>query len=229
MMSPLKRLRKAVEVLLVRIGLLIVPRLPRPVVVGLARCAGAVVWGVAVPYRRVGMANLDLAYGSDLSLTAKRRILRRSFQTFAIVVLDILWFTRHPRERLNRYIRFDDFGHHALSQAPLICVTAHLGNWETLGQGVANAGYPLHSVAAALGNPAVDRLFVPSRELSGQKILPSKGVLRSLLRVLREPLLPLGEVRHGPLDASPERGGVMRLVQMNQLVDNDVLHDARRK
>jgi Kdo2-lipid IVA lauroyltransferase/acyltransferase len=182
----LKRLRKGLEVQLIRLGLVVVPRLPRRCVVWLAAGLGRAGYLLARGSRRIGRANLELALGDELDSRAKRRILRESFQTFALVLLDILWFTRHPRERLRRFIRFDESTLARLEQTPLICVTGHLGNWESLGQAVANAGFPLHSVAAPLSNPGVDRLFIPSRQLTGQVILSSEGALRPLLRVLKE-------------------------------------------
>jgi KDO2-lipid IV(A) lauroyltransferase len=182
----LKRLRKALEVELIRLGLAVVPRLPRGWVVVMSRGLGRAGFLLARGSRRIGRANLDLALGDEVDSRGKRRILLESFQTFALVVLDILWFTRHPRERLRRYIRFDEATLARLEQTPLICVTGHLGNWESLGQAVANAGFPLHSVAAPLSNPGVDRLFIPSRQLTGQVILSSEGALRPLLRVLKE-------------------------------------------
>lgn len=181
----IKAFRKGLEVHLVRLGLAVVPRLPRRMVVAMAGALGRVGALCARRARRVGLANLDLVYGDSLSSRQKRRILRESFCTFALVTLDILWFTRHPRERLARYIQFDDETLERLDRTPLICVTGHLGNWESLGQAVANAGFPLHSVAAPLSNPGVDKLFIPSRQLTGQTILSSEGALRPLLKLLR--------------------------------------------
>ena len=131
------------------------------------------------------MANLDLAFGNHFSSAEKQRILRTSFQTFAQVILDIFWFTRHSRQRLADLVAFDQEGLEQFERTPLVCITGHFGNWEILGQALSGAGYPLHSVAAPLANPGVDTLFIPSRELSGQTIVPKKGAIQSLIQVLR--------------------------------------------
>lgn len=154
----LKSFRKSIETQLVRLGLMIVPRMPRGLVVRLAMGAGLIGYWVAPGSRRIGKANLDLAFGSTFSEARKHAILKESFQTFALVLLDVLWFTRHPRERLKRYIHLGSELREWLSQPPVICITGHLGNWESVGQAVANAGYPLHSVAKPLSNPGLDRL-----------------------------------------------------------------------
>jgi KDO2-lipid IV(A) lauroyltransferase len=184
--SAAKRFRKAGEVQLTRLALVLIPRLPRRALLGISRFLGRSAYRLDRRSRRIGMQNLDLVYGDTLSTGEKSAILRQSFQTFALVLADIFWFTRSPRERLQRYVRFDDQALDFLKRTPLICVTGHLGNWETLGQAVANAGFSLHSVAAPLSNPAVDKLFIPSRQLSGQIIVSSEGALRRLLRVLKD-------------------------------------------
>jgi KDO2-lipid IV(A) lauroyltransferase len=185
--------------------LAVIPRLPRGAVLALSRWLAAVAYLVARGTRQVGLANLDLAFGEEKSDREKRAILRSSFRTFALVMLDILWFTRNSRARVQRYVRLDQAEREILAPGPQLCVTAHLGNWEVLGQAVNAAGFPIHSVAAPLENPGVDELFVPMRELTGQRILPRQGVLRSMLRVFRN-----GE-RVGILldqNTKPSEGGV---------------------
>lgn len=203
--SLAKRLRKAAEVQLTRLALGLVPRLPRRAALALARGLGGLAYLLATGSRRIGWQNLDLVYGQRRSRREKAAILRKSFQTFARVLVDVFWFARSPRERLAQYVRFDEPTREKLARTPLICVTGHLGNWETLGQAVANAGFPLHSVAAPLNNPAVDELFIPARQLSGQRILSSQGALRKLLHILR------GHGRFAILldqNTKPSEGGV---------------------
>lgn len=185
-MKPLKACRNAFAVLLTRVGLLIVPRCPRPWIVVAARFLGRAGYGLAGEARRVGRANLDLVWGDRRTAAEKRSILIGSFQTFALVMLDILWFTRRPRERLTRHVSFDPLALAILPRTPLICITAHLGNWETVGQAVPNAGYPLSSVAARVRIPDVDALFIRSRQHTGQTILAADGALRKLLRLLND-------------------------------------------
>jgi len=45
--------------------------------------------------------------------------------------------------------------------------------------------------------------------------------------MFRKPILPPLVIRHHPLQPSPELGCVVRLKQMNELMDNKVLHDTR--
>lgn len=184
-MCSLKKLRWKIEVLLTRLCLLVVPRVPRGGIVWFAGCLGRVAYHLLGTHRHIGEANLDLAFGSTKTAEEKRLILRQSFTSFATVVLDVFWFTRNPRERLSTHVRFPEGALDTVGHGPEIFITAHLGNWEVLGQAVANAGLPLHSVAAPMSNPWLDSLFIPSRELTGQRIISSEGALKSLIRVLR--------------------------------------------
>ena len=98
-----KRIRRALEAPLTRLGLAVVPRLPRGFVLALARALG---WGAYVfsaRDRRLGLANLDLAFGAEKTAAEKRRILRASFRNFALVMLDLLWFTRDSAARMERW------------------------------------------------------------------------------------------------------------------------------
>ncbi len=186
-MNPLKRVRKACEAVLVRLGLILIPCLPRRAVLGFARALGSAAFLLPLSLKRIGRANLDIAFGDTRSADEKKRILRQSYQTFAQVMLDICWFARNASERIPRHVHFDPELEKRLFQKKAhICVTAHMGNWEFLGHAVSLRGYPLNSVAAPLVNPAVDVLFNRIRQVSGQRIIPRQGALRSMIRILRE-------------------------------------------
>ena len=133
-MSVFKSVRRVGEMAVTGLGLAVIPWLPRRAVVALARGAGAL--GAAMPTlgRRIGLANLTLVYGDRLSPLERRRIIRDVHRTFALVLLDIFWFTRCTRQRIDRWVRFDpSFDAHAMKK-PLILVTAHFGNWSHRGE-----------------------------------------------------------------------------------------------
>ena len=131
-------------------------------------------------------ANLDVAFGSSLTAAEKRAILRESFFTFALMLLDIFWFSKDMERRVARWVVQDDSMEPLWQRRATVGITAHLGNWELLGQTVAMRGYPLASVVAPLANPAVDELFQRVRGKSGQDVVPKQGAVRQLLRALRE-------------------------------------------
>jgi lauroyl/myristoyl acyltransferase len=134
----------------------------------------------------VGYVNLDIAFGEGMTRDEKRRILRRSFQSFALALLDTFWFAQETGERIKTLVRFGPEYERLFRTAAQICVTGHLGNWEVLGMAISMRGYPLMSVAAPLDNPRVDELFNRVRKTTGQLVVSKHGALRALMRRLRD-------------------------------------------
>jgi KDO2-lipid IV(A) lauroyltransferase len=185
-MTLRRKIRAHCELGLVKFALLTLPRVPRAWIIRLARGLGSLAFWLARRDRRIALANLNIAYGETLSRGQKRAIARQSFQTIALVILDIVWFSRRTRERIARHLRIESAVSDAASQGGLIVVTAHLGNWEVMGQGAARAGIRIASVAKPLANPAVDELFNAARRATGQVIVPRDGALRRLLQFLKD-------------------------------------------
>ena len=95
-------IRARFEVLGVRLGFVFIPLMPRCTVLALARFVGAGIYTCSGRNRRVGLANLDIAFGDTKPPTEKKKILRRSIQHFTLSLLDLFWFMRHQAERLDR-------------------------------------------------------------------------------------------------------------------------------
>jgi len=173
------------EACLVGLALLIIPPLPRPVVVRLSRWLGALGFRLSRRDRRLALANLDVAFGDRLSDAEKTAIARESFRTFALVVLDLFWFQMFSRARLARWVAFDASMDAYFPPGPTVAVTAHFGNWEVMGLATAARGAPPVSVAAPLNNPVVGRLLTRGRRGTGQAVVGKHGAVRALLRALR--------------------------------------------
>jgi Kdo2-lipid IVA lauroyltransferase/acyltransferase len=181
-----KRIRQALEAPLTRLGLAVVPRLPRRAVVGLARLLGAAAYGCSARSRRLGLENLDLAFGDAKTPVEKRRILRRSLQNFSLTMLDLLWFTRDSAARMERWFTATPGLAGALERrAARVAVTGHFGNWELMGRYWALKSGGILSVAMSLKNPAVDALLQQARENNGQQVIAREGALKKLVRHLR--------------------------------------------
>src|SRR5438105_13215518 len=134
----MKRAWKKLRYRLEHIGLLIaaslVPLLPRPVLVGLAKIFGAVAAVVDRYGRRIALANLDCAFGEKYSASEKRRIIRQSYQHFAQTMLDLMWSPRLTPENFHRYIEMVGFPQLDANQN-LIVAVYHYSNFEWLGLG----------------------------------------------------------------------------------------------
>jgi len=177
--------RRPLETAAFRAGLAIVPRLPRRAVLGLAWLGGNLGFLFDTRGKRIGRANLHIAFGDTKSASEKRAILRAAYITMSRTLLDVIWFGTRPEKRLTEYVELDDSMQKLFCAKNQICITAHFGNWEVVGQIMALRGFPFHSIAMPVKNPEVDRLLIARREVTGQKIIPREGALRKLLGVLR--------------------------------------------
>jgi Kdo2-lipid IVA lauroyltransferase/acyltransferase len=173
------------EALLAGLAALILPALPRRWIVGLSKGLGQVAFRFARRDRRIAVANVELVFGAGRSAAEKRRIVIESFQTMTLMLLDLFWFQRRTACRLRRHVFFDASYHYFCDPKSCVGVTAHYGNWEVMGLAAALKGDVCHSVAMPLKNPYVDRILSRSRRVTGQQVMPRKGAVKTLLRVLR--------------------------------------------
>ncbi len=181
-----RRLRAGPELWLARLALRVVPRLSRPTLMRLARALGSAAYHFGgTRTRRIAQANLALAL-ADSSESERRGILKQSLCTFALSMLDVFWLSRDAAQKIESLVELDPTFDPVLKPGPMICVTAHMGNWEALGMAISHrTGEPLASVAATIKNRRVNELFVHLRRVTGQRIIPRKGAVRELLKTLR--------------------------------------------
>ncbi|MFU8779879.1 MAG: lysophospholipid acyltransferase family protein [Kiritimatiellia bacterium] len=180
-----RRLRLLPEILLAGLAWCVIPFLPRCCVVGLARVGGRVAWCVSRRERKISLANLDLVYGDTLSSGEKDALGRASFQSFALTLLDLFWFSRFTESRYRRFIDIDPKMAEILQTAPLIGVTGHVGNWEIISMIFGMEGNPTTAVAMPLKNPFVGRMLRRLRIRTGSVPVPRAGAVRTLLQTLR--------------------------------------------
>lgn len=184
-MAATSRIRVRLEIAATRAALWLIPRLSRRGVLRLARFSGRAAFRLSGHLRRTGLANLDLAFGDAKTPAEKERILRVSFATFALTILDVFWFSRDTADRLRRHVVVEqDFRETICREGAQVLLTGHYGNWEVLGQSVAQEGWPLMSVAAPLANEAVDQVFLSMRRRSSQLVVSKEGAILKLLRHL---------------------------------------------
>lgn len=166
----------------------VIPLLPRGAVVGLSQMAGWLAILFPLREKRVGMANINAVFGTSKTEKEKRQILATSFATFCQTMLDVFWFSRNPDKRILKYVEFENspLKDSFFENKPVVCITAHMGSWEIMGQACALMGADMASIAAAIKNPVVDRILIEQRERTGQTIIPQKGALKSLIARFRK-------------------------------------------
>lgn len=191
-MSKVKHIRRKLRrpfetggVLLLKI---LIPLLPRGGVVALSRMAARIAMVLPLRDKRIGLKNIDAVFGDSKSRRENHRILRTSFATFSLTMLDIIWFSRNPEKRILKYVEFEDspLKNSFFEDKPVICITAHMGSWEIMGQTCALMGVDMASIAATIKNKTIDRILIERRECTGQTIIPQKGALKTLIARFRK-------------------------------------------
>jgi len=185
-MSLKRQIRAPFERGAIHLAMALIPRLSRRGVLGLANLSGFLGYHLDRRGRQIGTANLNVVFGKRKSPAEKKRILKTSFITMARTLLDTFWFAHRSAERLEKYVEIDPSSLVFFEPKAHICITAHFGNWEIIGQMSGHKGRPLSSIATPVKNEIVNKHFIRAREATGQKIIPRNGALRKLIKVLRE-------------------------------------------
>ena len=135
--------------------------------------------------RRIGMSNLDRAYGDSLSRREKTTILKASFANFGITAAE---FSRIPdlhTERGRHYVREEGIECIDRSQGGLI-VGAHLANWEWMGPSLARLGFDVAEVVKEYRDPTRGDLIDAVRRSGGVETIPKRRAAPKILRALRK-------------------------------------------
>lgn len=155
-----------------------------------AAALGVVAFWVDKRHRPIAYENLRRAFGDSMSRREIRRITLRNYIHVFRCAVDMVHLPRLYRSGTlwkNIHVRSMDWVDEVAEGGKGgIFVTGHIGNWELLGWVFAVMGYKFSSVARPLDNPLLDAYARKVREMTGQRIVPKKGAIRKLARVLRE-------------------------------------------
>src|SRR6266699_2582332 len=166
----------------------LVPLLSRKACFRLAHALGSIMSFFDRHGRKVALSNLDVAFGDELSISARRKIVRQSFQHFARTALDLLWSPRLTRQNLSRYIELQNFEEIARGTGPersVMIACYHYSNFEWLSLTCGFLGLTGTIIAQEFKNSLLDPTFKNIREQSGHELVPrERGIVR-LYKVLR--------------------------------------------
>jgi KDO2-lipid IV(A) lauroyltransferase len=155
----------------------------------LARGLAWVLYHIDARHRKVGLENLQHAYGAKLSEHERDRIVRGVYRHFCMMLIEIL-HTPRKLHLTNWRDRVQLVGHVPILEAfidgdrPLIFLTGHYGNWELAGYLFGLFGFPTVAVARTLDNPYLDRYLRAFREKTGQSLIPKSGGYDKMVEVL---------------------------------------------
>ncbi len=201
-----RRARNALVYLTVRtLGAAVQMLPPRPAR-GLARLAGEGAFLADRSRRkRRAVANIRCAF-PQLCEQEARAILRGSYRHLFESVVEAWhvgrWAAAGRAAEVVEMVGFELLEKVPQDRGVIFC-TGHIGNWEAAGAAMPLLGHPLWSVARGVDNPLLDRYMRKLRSVTGQRVVPKRGALRHVLRLLRR-----GESVAFLIDQDARRHGV---------------------
>ncbi|MBI4560197.1 MAG: hypothetical protein HY706_21605 [Candidatus Hydrogenedentes bacterium] len=152
--------------------------------------------------RTVGRANLDLAYGNQLSEQEKARILKRAAENLGIVAAEFTAIPEMTQECVSQQVRLEDAELWDTSKGVLV-IGAHLGNWEWMGSTLQAYGCRTAAITRPFDDPVLDAYVERIRRSPGVITVSKHGAGNEMLRLLRE-----GYVVGVLIDQSPRDNAV---------------------
>lgn len=103
------------------------------------------------------------------------RILQRVYRNIGMSVMEMLYMPRLVREKdhINDYVRIEhpEYLEAAYAEGKgIVGLTAHIGNWEWLGAGLALHGYPTSAIGKKQADDALMKIINDYRAQAGQHI-----------------------------------------------------------
>lgn len=184
----MKKLRYFCETALVAGAAWLLPRLPRQLILGLARGIGTLAWLLDRRGRSTAQENLRVAFPGRHTAAERRRIARRSYQNFARTFLDLFWSSALTPATWQQHVSIELNDPQAERQARetgAVWVTPHFGNFEFVSLIWGFRGIPFTVVAQNFKNPGLTAVFRRLREHSGHTVISQENAMLRLMKTLK--------------------------------------------
>ena len=182
----MKKLRYFCETGLVATAAWLLPRLPRALILAMARAIGAIACRLDRRGRKTALENLKAALGVQGPKAVA--LARGSYQNFARTFLDLFWSARLNRDNWPEFVTI----HHGAQDAEArarevgaLWVTPHFGNFELASLFWGFRDFQFTVVAQDFKNPALTGIFKRLREHSGHTVITQQGAMLRLMKTLK--------------------------------------------
>lgn len=131
-------------------------------------------------------------YNLSVIVKDKRKLdkcVKEVFINFSYYLVDFFRYSRLTKEFLSKYIKVsgtENLDKAVASGKGIICLAAHLGNYELGGAVTAILGYDLNVVALPHKDVRTNRLFDSQRNMVGVKVIPTGAAIKRCLSLLRK-------------------------------------------
>jgi KDO2-lipid IV(A) lauroyltransferase len=161
--------------------------LPYPVVSALGKLLGWTAYYCLPIRQEVALNNLAQAF-PDLSLSQRKRILRKSYLHWGGMAAEFSRIRKINRKFIEKYIDFR--GAEVLQKTKEIgkgtlIIAGHIGNWEIMGAVCSLLGYGVTYIVATQSNTAVDKLMDDIRRAVGIEVLKTWEAPRGMFKSLK--------------------------------------------
>ncbi|HVO25201.1 MAG TPA: lysophospholipid acyltransferase family protein [Candidatus Margulisiibacteriota bacterium] len=156
----------------------------------LSEQVGALLYRVLRQPRHLALEHLQIAFGDELTPTARAHLARASFVNMARCFCELAKIDE-IRARRDEYFEVDGEAHaEALRTAgqPAIIITGHIGNWELLAAYFAWRGFPVAAIARRIHAERINQLLVDLRRRHGVETIlrESPHSARQILKALKD-------------------------------------------
>ncbi|MGM0452367.1 MAG: lysophospholipid acyltransferase family protein [Thermodesulfobacteriota bacterium] len=138
-------------------------------------------------HRHVAVANLTIAFGSEMAPAEIHAMARRVFCNLSRIVFEIGLAMHLDDKAIQNYFEFTGLHHLQAARRKgrgVLVLTAHIGNWELLICAAGMIGLPLSAIYRPLDFKPLDRFFVELRSRYGANLYPKARAMRKVMRSL---------------------------------------------
>ncbi len=163
-------------------------KLPERSVMSFGRFLGRALFYCSPHYRRVALANLELAYGDTLGPKRRYELALASFENMGLTLMEAFYLPRLDERELRERIVIEGLEnlHGAASRKKgVLVLTAHFGNWEVMSIAMGLMGYKGHAVVRPLDFKPLDLHLTRIRTSSGIRLIPKNRAMRRIFEALR--------------------------------------------
>ena len=172
----------------------------------LARYLGCFLGSIAyyaIPrIRKVGIQNLDLAYGRNMSLSQKIQTLKKAAQNVGIVASEFSHISKLHGDYLQRYTKTKGLELLDKNSGTLL-IGSHFANWEWAAPILSSLGHKVAGVVRPLDDPRLDSFIDSTRRSCGVHTISKHNAAQEIIKLLRE-----GWIVGVLIDQSPRENGV---------------------
>ena len=165
-----------------------VARLPFDFLPTLASAFGSLVYWLDPRGRTVALENLEAAFPGKYSASAKSRIARQSYVTFARTMFELFWAPNMDEKFFDRHVIFEGWDRDYVRKdpaKPAIYACFHFGNFEWLALAGAYSISPGPVIAQSFKNPLLGPVFDRLRTSTGNQVIPQERAMIRMLKYLK--------------------------------------------